>query len=210
MRESNEVLRLLDEWRQGDQGAYDQLIPLVYTELRQLAQRQLRNEATGHSLQPTLLVHEAYLRLADADIDWQNRTHFLSVAARVMRRILVERARARQARKRGGDEVRVTLTGSEPAPITDPVGVLSLNAAMERLRGLRPPTGAGGGAVLLRRAHLSRDRGDAEGLGSHRGPRSPARPRLAEAGTRLRREGTSPAISHTLSCGLPGRLVRPI
>jgi len=138
MRESNEVLRLLEEWRQGDQGAYDQLIPLVYAELRQLAQRQLRNEAAGHSLQPTLLVHEAYLRLADADIDWQNRTHFLSVAARVMRRILVERARARQARKRGGDEVRVSLTGSEPAPITDPVGVLSLNAAMERLEGFDP------------------------------------------------------------------------
>jgi RNA polymerase sigma factor (TIGR02999 family) len=79
-------------------------------------------------------VHEAYLRLAKADVDWRDRTHFLSVAARMMRRILVEHARARHARKRGGEQVRVTLTGPIPAPATSPVDVLALDAAMERLR----------------------------------------------------------------------------
>ncbi len=88
MDDSAEVVQLLDEWGRGDQAAYDRLIPLVYGELRRLARGQLRREGPGHSLQPTVLVHEAYLRLADAEIDWRNRTHFFSVAARVMRRIL--------------------------------------------------------------------------------------------------------------------------
>lgn len=135
MRDSARVIDLLDEWRRGDHAAYERLIPLVYTELRRLARGQLRRQPAGHSLQPTLLVHEAYLRLGEADIDWRNRTHFLSVAARVMRRILVDWARAKHARKRGGEEMRVTLTGSLPAPLTDPVEVLSLEAAMERLQG---------------------------------------------------------------------------
>jgi RNA polymerase sigma factor (TIGR02999 family) len=84
-------------------------------------------------LQPTLLVHEAYLRLADAEVKWQNRTHFLSVAARVMRRILVERARAVRAAKRGGGALRVTLTSHVPAPSADPVDVLRLDDALTRL-----------------------------------------------------------------------------
>ncbi len=136
MEHSAEVVRLLDQWRDGDQDAYDRLIPLVYGELRRLAHGQLRHERPGHSLQPTLLVHEAYLRLADADIAWQNRTHFLSVAARVMRRILVEWARTRRAAKRGGDGVRVTLTDGVAAPTSDPVDVLDLDHAMERLQAL--------------------------------------------------------------------------
>ncbi len=114
--------------------AYDRLVPLVYGELRRLARGQLRREQAGHSLQPTALVHEAYLRLVKADVDWQNRTHFLSVAARVMRRILVEHARARQAAKRGGDALHVTLTGPIPAPDAKPIDVLALDEAMERLR----------------------------------------------------------------------------
>ncbi len=134
MDESAEVVLLLDEWRRGDQAAYDRLIPLVYGELRRLAHGQLRHESPGHSLQPTVLVHEAYLRLADAEIDWQNRTHFLSVAARVMRRILVEWARARRAEKRGGDGVRVTFNDGISAPASDPVDVLDLDQAMERLQ----------------------------------------------------------------------------
>lgn len=134
MDHSAEVVLLLDEWRRGDQDAYDRLIPLVYGELRRLAHAQLRHESPGHSLQPTVLVHEAYLRLADADIDWQNRTHFLSVAARVMRRILVEWARARRAEKRGGDGVRVTFTDGVSAPAANPVDVLDLDQAMERLQ----------------------------------------------------------------------------
>lgn len=136
MDQSAEVIQLLDRWRQGDARAYDQLIPVVYPELRRLALGQLRRETPGHSLQPTLLVHEAYLRLADADVAWQNRTHFLSVAARVMRRILVEWARARRAEKRGGDGVRVTLTEAVSAAFTDPVDMLDLDQALERLHGL--------------------------------------------------------------------------
>ena len=128
------IVQLLREWRAGDEEAYDRLVPLVYGELRRLARGQLRREQAGHSLQPTALVHEAYLRLVKADVDWQNRTHFLSVAARVMRRILVEHARARQAAKRGGDAVHVTLTGPIPAPDAKPIDVLALDEAMERLR----------------------------------------------------------------------------
>jgi RNA polymerase sigma-70 factor (ECF subfamily) len=133
MDESQEVVQLLDQWRGGDESAYDRLIPLVYSDLRRLARGQLRREPAGHSLQPTLLVHEAYLRLAGAAVNWQNRTHFLSVAARVMRRILVERARAIRAVKRGGEALRITLTSQIEAPTSDPVDVLQLDDALLRL-----------------------------------------------------------------------------
>ena len=124
---------LLSEWRAGDPSALDRLVPLVYAELRRLARGQLRRDPAAHSVEPTVLVHEAYLRLLGARVDWRDRTHFLSVAARIMRRILVERARARRAGKRGGDDVRVTLTGSVPAPAEHPVDILMLDAALERL-----------------------------------------------------------------------------
>lgn len=136
MDESQEVVQLLDQWREGDESAYDRLIPLVYADLRRLARGQLRREPAGHSLQPTLLVHEAYLRLAGAEVPWQNRTHFLSVAARVMRRILVERARAMRATKRGAGALRVTLTSHVPAPTSDPVDILTLDDALQRLENL--------------------------------------------------------------------------
>src|SRR5260370_32688147 len=113
--ESDTVVRLLEEWRAGDESAYGRLVPMVYTELRRLARGQLGRERAGHSLEPTGLVHEAYLRLVSAEVDWRNRTHFLSVAARVMRRVLIEHARARRADKRGGDELHVTLTEAIPA-----------------------------------------------------------------------------------------------
>lgn len=105
--------------------------------MRRLARAQLRRERDGQSVQPTQLVHEVYLRLLGADIDWRDRTHFVSVSARVMRRILVEHARARRARKRGGEDVRVTTIGSDIAvSVARPVDVLDLDAAMERLRDL--------------------------------------------------------------------------
>jgi RNA polymerase sigma factor (TIGR02999 family) len=126
---------LLRDWRQGDQSALDRMVPHVYAELRRLARGQLRRDPAAHSVEPTVLVHEAYLRLLGARVDWRDRTHFLSVAARVMRRILVERARARRASKRGGGELRVTLTGSVPAPAEHPVDILILDAALERLHG---------------------------------------------------------------------------
>ena len=103
------VTRLLLEWREGDARALETLVPLVYDELRRLARLQMRDQAAGHTLQPTALVHEAYARLVDLKLDWQDRTHFLSMAARTMRRVLVDHARARQAAKRGAGAVQVSL-----------------------------------------------------------------------------------------------------
>jgi RNA polymerase sigma-70 factor (ECF subfamily) len=136
--DSAEIVRLLGAWREGDATAYDRLFPLVYSELHRLARGKLRREGQGHSLQPTLLVNEVYLRMAGAGVALQDRTHFLRVAARVMRRILVDVARLRRAQKRGGGEVRVTLSGELEAPSRDPVDVLTLNAALLRLQELDP------------------------------------------------------------------------
>jgi RNA polymerase sigma factor (TIGR02999 family) len=136
MEESAEIVLLLEAWRGGDRAAYDRLFSLVYNELHRLARGKMRREMPGHSWQPTLLVHEVYMRLAGAGVELQDRTHFLSVAARVMRRILVDVARLRRAQKRGGDDVRVTLTGELAAPSSDPVDVLTLNTALLRLQEL--------------------------------------------------------------------------
>ena len=101
---------LLLAWSSGDVSAFDKLVPLVYQELRALAQRYMRHERSDHTLQATALVNEAYVRLIDVNrIQWQNRAHFLAVAAQTMRRILVEFARHRRRQKRGGDVVRVTI-----------------------------------------------------------------------------------------------------
>jgi RNA polymerase sigma-70 factor, ECF subfamily len=106
MSDNHDVTSLLAEWASGDHRALDQLTPLVYKELRQLAAGYLRKERLGHTLQPTALVHEAYLRLVDqARPNWQNRSHFYGVAARLMRQILVDHARRKHAGKRGGLKV---------------------------------------------------------------------------------------------------------
>ena len=108
MSDTHEVTRLLAEWRKGNQQALEELTPLVYRELRQLAASCLRRERHGHTLQPTAVVHEAYLRLVDQkNPTWQNRSHFFGVAARLMRQILVDHARKKQAGKRAG--MRVSL-----------------------------------------------------------------------------------------------------
>ena len=100
---THEVTRLLAEWNRGNERAEGELIPLVYGELRRLAAAYLRGEREGHTLQPTALVHEAYLRLAEQSTpDWQSRSHFYGVAARVMRQVLVDHARRKQAKKRAG------------------------------------------------------------------------------------------------------------
>ena len=107
------VTELLARWRSGDQNALDALMPLVYSELRQLAQHYLRKERSDHTLQSTALVHEAYLRLAgQSPPQWQNRAHFFGIAAHLMRQILVEHARGRAAAKRGGGATRMTLDES--------------------------------------------------------------------------------------------------
>ena len=108
MSDTHEVTLLLAEWAKGNHKALDELTPLVYRELRQLAASYLRKERRGHTLQPTALVHEAYLRLVDqTKPNWQNRSHFYGVAARLMRQILVDHARRKQAGKRAGLKVPV-------------------------------------------------------------------------------------------------------
>jgi RNA polymerase sigma-70 factor (ECF subfamily) len=106
----NEITEKLIAWSKGDEAALDALIPAVYQELRRMADYYLRGENAGHSLQPTALVHEAYLRLIDqTKVDWQNRAHFFGVAAQMMRRILVDHAKAKHRVKRGGTATKVSL-----------------------------------------------------------------------------------------------------
>jgi RNA polymerase sigma factor (TIGR02999 family) len=128
------VTELLLKWGQGDEAALERLIPLVHRELHQIAQRCMAGERAGHSLQATALVNEAYLRLINAkDVAWHDRAHFLAVAARVMRRILVDHARARGYRKRGGDAARVTF--DEALVVTNEPGqdFVALDDALEAL-----------------------------------------------------------------------------
>ena len=129
-----EVTEILVEFRRGNLGARDRLIPLVYGELRRIAGAHLRRESPDHSLQPTALVHEAYLRLIDIkQIDWQSRAHFFSVALTLMRRILVDHARAIRASKRGGNEKTICLDESMlPSPARRPE-ILALDDALHEL-----------------------------------------------------------------------------
>lgn len=132
---SGEVTRLLHAWGQGDDAARDALLPIVYEELRRRAASHLRHERPGHTLRPTDLVHETYLRLCRQDAAWQNREQFFGVASRLMRRILVDHARARAAGKRGGG-LRVTLVeGAAPAGPGEP-DLLDLDAALDELAAL--------------------------------------------------------------------------
>jgi RNA polymerase sigma factor (TIGR02999 family) len=135
--EPSEVSRLLVAWRGGDASAADRLIPLVYDELHRLAQHQLRGERDDHTIQSTALIHEAYLRLVGADIAWEGRTHFYAVAARAMRRILVDHARARGRDKRGAGAQPVTLEdGIRISAADDVVDLADLDEALERLSSL--------------------------------------------------------------------------
>ena len=128
------IERLVERATAGDQQAASKLMPIVYDELRRLAGAYMRRERPGQTIQPTALVHEAYLRLLkDKKQDWQGRTHFVAIAARSMRQILVERARAKATQKRGGARDRVTLdetVGKEYAPTVD---LLAIDDALDRL-----------------------------------------------------------------------------
>ena len=130
----NEVTQILGAMQQGDPKATDELLPLVYQELRRLAAHKMANEAPGHTLQPTALVHEAWLHLGgDAQPNWQNRAHFFGAAAEAMRRILVDRARHKKALKRGGDLERVDIDGLELASPMPDDELLALDEALDRL-----------------------------------------------------------------------------
>jgi RNA polymerase sigma-70 factor, ECF subfamily len=133
-RSAQEVTRLLGDWSGGDAGALERLIPLVQPELHRLAHHYMSRERAGHTLQTTALLNEAYLQLTDKTQQrWQNRTHFIAVAAQLMRRIMVDHARARHARKRGAGAIRVTL--DETALVTEERAeeLLALDEALEKL-----------------------------------------------------------------------------
>jgi len=129
------ITELLIAWSDGSREALDDLVPVVYDDLRRLAAGYMQRELAGHPLQPTALVSEAYLRLIDQRrVKWRNRAHFFGVAARMMRRILVDYARRRRAERRGGDWERVTISGLELAA-NEPnrIDVLALHESLERL-----------------------------------------------------------------------------
>ena len=133
------VASLVDGARQGDEQALATLVPLVYDELRRLAASYLRRERPGQTLQATALVHDAYLRLLqDSKLSWQNRAHFFGIAARSMRQILIERARARHAAKRGGDRVRVTFDPGLLVAAADSIDLEALDDALTRLAAQDP------------------------------------------------------------------------
>jgi RNA polymerase sigma factor (TIGR02999 family) len=128
------VTGLLRAWNQGDVGAFEALLPLVYDELRRIARRHLGRERAGRTLQPTALVHEAYLRLVDASqVEWRDRLHFFAIASRVMRRVLVDAARSRRAGKRGGGVPVVPLDAERLAAADRMVHLVALDEALEAL-----------------------------------------------------------------------------
>ncbi len=133
------VTELLLKWGSGDKSALDELIPLVYNELRRLAASHLRRKAGAHSLQATALVHEAYLRLADQDsISMEHRAQFFGLAAKVMRDILVDRARRRQAAKRGGEQLRLSLSQAERVGNKPELDLIELDDALKVLAETNP------------------------------------------------------------------------
>jgi RNA polymerase sigma factor (TIGR02999 family) len=139
MEKSSDVTQLLIDWRRGDKEALDRLMPVVFGELHRLAEIYLHRERPGHTLQPTALVNEAYLRLIDQrQVEWQSRAHFFGIAAQMMRRILVDHARAHQAGKRGGGLYRVTLDSSFDVEERRDVDLIALDEALEALAELDP------------------------------------------------------------------------
>jgi RNA polymerase sigma factor (TIGR02999 family) len=137
---SKPVTELLRAWSRGDAAAQDELLPLIYQELRRRAAAQLRRERRGHTLQPTALVHEAYLRLVDQDVAWKSRAHFFSLASEMMRRVLVDHARGRKADKRAGG-TRVELDEALAISEERDVDLVLLDQALAELSDLDPRHG---------------------------------------------------------------------
>lgn len=129
------VTQLLGAWRQGDEDALEQLTPLVYNELRRLAGRYMQSERPNHTLQATAVVNEAFLRMVDMDVPWQNRAHFFAIAARLMRRILVDHAKAHRREKRGGKFTDLTLDEGLVEASEPDADMLHLDEALHKLEG---------------------------------------------------------------------------
>ena len=131
------VTQLLAAWSGGDRSALEALTPLVHNELHRLARGYMAGERPGHILQATALVNEAYMRLVDwKDVQWQNRAHFFGMAAKIMRRVLVDAARTRDRAKRGGAEVHVSLSEASGVPAADSVDLVALDDALRNLEAL--------------------------------------------------------------------------
>ncbi|HEX8616357.1 MAG TPA: sigma-70 family RNA polymerase sigma factor [Thermoanaerobaculia bacterium] len=134
-----DVTRLLREWSEGREEARDALLGLVYDPLCAIAERHLHGERPGHTLEPTALVHELYLRLVDQrNVDWSDRAHFFAVAAKVMRRILVDHARRRKSDKRGGAAISVTIGAALDVAVEESFDVVALDVALETLESIYP------------------------------------------------------------------------
>jgi RNA polymerase sigma factor (TIGR02999 family) len=133
---SAEISTLLASWRDGDQAALDRLLPIIYAELHRIAARQRSGERQDHTLDTTALLHEAYLRLVGANVDWVDRQHFFAVAARTMRRVLVDHARANRRSKRGSGGIKVTLDEQQLAIEQPTADLLDLDEAIQRLSAL--------------------------------------------------------------------------
>lgn len=139
MSQTPDVTRMLIAARDGDAQAESQVLALLYTDLKRRAQAMMRNEKANHTLQPTALVNEAYARLVGTALpEWESRAHFLAIAARVMRRVLVDHARARSSQRRGGDVETISLDASLPLSTDHDPDVLALDQALERLAELDP------------------------------------------------------------------------
>lgn len=136
---THEITQLLVAWNQGDQAALDALSSILNQELHRLAKRYMADERQGHLLQPTALVNEAWLRLIDwRNVEWQNRAHFFGLAAQIMRRILVDFARAQQSEKRGGEEIQVSLSEAENSTQEQSAELVALDDALRTLEQLDP------------------------------------------------------------------------
>jgi len=131
---SGDLTRLLERWGEGDRGAVEELIPLVYGQLHSMARNYLRRERPGHTLQSTALVHEAYLRfVAMQGVQWENRAQFFWISAQVLRHILVDHARGREARKRGAGAVKVSLDEAVTVPAPENVDLAALDESLDKL-----------------------------------------------------------------------------
>lgn len=136
MPDKTAITQILSAWRAGDDHALGELMPLVHDNLRQLAGKYMRGENPGHTLQATALVNEAFLKLCDSSVSWQNRSHFLAIAARAMRQILVDHARSKQRDKRGGNELRITLYEEAIADQSSEPDVLDMEMALAKLEAM--------------------------------------------------------------------------
>jgi len=133
MSDNDDITQLLNRWADGDRSAMESVTPLIYDELKRIARQVFSRERGQHTLQPTALVHEAFEKLIGVDVEWQDRAHFYALAARMMRRLLVNHANSRDAKKRGGDALKVTLHEELHADGSADEDILQLDAALSRL-----------------------------------------------------------------------------